>query len=41
MLTSLSAYLHVGTTPAQSVDNLHDWLDNVASTLGEPACFMR
>ena len=40
MPTSLTPYLHVGATPAQSVDNLHCWLDNVAGRLSGPDCLV-
>ena len=40
MLTSLTPYLHLGATPAQSVNNLYEWLDNIASTLGGEACLV-
>ena len=38
--TSLTLYFHIGATPAQSRNNLHDWLDNIAETLGGPECLV-
>ena len=40
MPTSLTSYLHVGLTAAQSVHNLHNWLDQVAGVLAGPECLV-
>ena len=40
MPTSLTPYLHVGQTPAQSSSNLHTWLDSMACNLAGQQCLV-
>ena len=40
MPTSQTPYLHVGVSLAQSVQALHDWLDNLAVRLEGPQCLV-
>ena len=40
MPISLTPYLHVGASPSQSVQALHDWLDNLAVRLEGPQCLV-
>ena len=40
MPTSLTPYLHVGQTPAQSTNNLHTWLDSLACNLAGQQCLV-
>ena len=41
MPTSLTPYLHVGQTPAQSCANLHSWLDSIACSLAGQQCLVK